>query len=65
MPHLNHKGPEGQGSRTGRKLGKCKKIDQPDKEENSIPGIGLGLRRNKGGGKGQGKRLRAGIKMND
>jgi hypothetical protein len=24
MPGLNHKGPEGNGPKTGRKLGKCK-----------------------------------------
>jgi hypothetical protein len=55
MPRLDSKGPEKQGSITGRKLGNC--IN--DKEKNlSLLGKGMGKRRNSGGGKGQGKRLK-------
>lgn len=32
MPGLNHKEPEGEGPKTGRKLGKCKKTDSELKQ---------------------------------
>lgn len=56
MPHLDHKGPDGQGPKTGRKLGKCRKTDE---EKNAAPdmGHGQGKRRHAGGGQGKGKRL--------
>ncbi len=57
MPHLDHKGPDGLGSKTGRKLGKCNKTVTEQNEINEL-GIGQGKRRNSGGGKGQGKRLK-------
>lgn len=57
MPHLNHKGPEGNGSKTGRKLGNCIK-NNLEKNEKSILGIGEGKRRHSGGGSGFGKRLK-------
>ena len=57
MPHLNHKGPDGLGSKTGRKLGKCKTTEAEQNEQNEL-GNGQGKRRNSGGGKGQGKRLK-------
>jgi hypothetical protein len=28
MPHLDHTGPLGQGPKTGRKLGKCRKTNE-------------------------------------
>jgi hypothetical protein len=57
MPHLNHTGPENEGPKTGRKLGKCHKTD----DEQILAGElekGLGKRRLSGGGKGKGNRLK-------
>lgn len=56
MPHLDNKGPEKLGPKTGRKLGKCKKTKEEFKTGEL--GIGLGLRRHSGGGKGKGKRIK-------
>jgi len=56
MPHLDHKGPEGQGPMTGRGLGKCKGKKKSEKEE---LGKGLGLRRQSGGGEGKKRRLKS------
>jgi len=56
MPHLNGKGPDGKGSKTGRALGKCSKV--LDEGKNSILGKGLGNRNKSGGGKGMAKRLK-------
>jgi len=59
MPQMNGKGPENNGPGTGRGLGRCCKnsvIETGDKL-----GKGLGLRRNAGGGKGMGKRLKSGL----
>jgi hypothetical protein len=77
MPGLNQKGPMGQGTMTGRRLGRCagKGAAMPDPaattDENSeekIPednsGKGLGLGRGKGGrGQGSGRqhRFRGGV----
>ena len=44
MPGLNRKGPEGQGPRSGRGLGKCD-------SENGLRGSGRGLGRRKGMGR--------------
>ena len=57
MPHLNSTGPNGEGSKDGRKLGACHKTDAEKKEEGKL-GKGQGKRRNSGGGIGQGKRLK-------
>jgi hypothetical protein len=47
MPHLDHTGPTGSGSKTGRKLGKCKKTES---EMGNIGEIGKGMgRRRKSG----------------
>jgi hypothetical protein len=54
MPKQDGTGPEGKGSRTGRKLGKCRKENSGD--NTGSPGKGMGLRRMAGGGEGQGKR---------
>ncbi len=43
MPKLDHNGPDGEGSKTGRKLGKCKNKGKSNYEL----GKGMGLRRNK------------------
>lgn len=56
MPELNHKGPENEGPKTGRALGRCKKKEAAD---TSRMGVGQGLRRRSGGGQGEGKRLRS------
>jgi hypothetical protein len=58
MPGLDKTGPEGKGSRTGRKLGKCTNV--PENEIKEKLGRGMGLRRKAGGGKGLGKRIRNG-----
>ena len=60
MPQLDGTGPEKKGAETGRGIGKC--TDVPDKEVNEKLGTGLGLRRKSGGGQGQGKRLKSGLK---
>jgi hypothetical protein len=56
MPHLDHTGPEKEGPKTGRKLGKCHKTDDEQLLSGEL-GKGLGKRRLSGGGKGKGKRL--------
>jgi hypothetical protein len=58
MPHMNSRGPEGQGPKTGRGLGKCKKV--LSELEIKKLGKGLGKRRKSGGGVGKGKRLQSG-----
>jgi len=60
MPRMNGTGPEGKGSGTGRGLGKCKKT--PQEELLHKLGKGMGLRQKSGGGKGQSKRLKSGLK---
>ena len=60
MPQMDGTGPEEKGSKTGRGWGKCRKV--PEKEALDKLGKGLGLRRKAGGGKGDGKRLRSGLK---
>ncbi len=59
MPKLDGTGPEGEGSRSGRKLGKCS--DSPAEEKLKALGKGMGKKRNSGGGKGKGKRLKSGL----
>ena len=53
---MNGTGPDGQGPRTGRGLGKCKDVSRNEQEKNI--GKGMGKRRKAGGGQGMGKRLR-------
>jgi hypothetical protein len=60
MPHLNGTGPEKQGAKTGRGLGQCRK--ESDNEAIEKLGKGMGLLRKSGGGQGQGKRLKSGLK---
>ncbi|MFO7977160.1 MAG: DUF5320 family protein [Bacteroidales bacterium] len=48
MPNLDHKGPEGKGSKTGRGLGDCSERSFTEKLLNL--GKGLGKRRKAGGG---------------
>ena len=58
MPKLNHSGPEGQGSKTGRKLGHCVKTDDELKQIGKL-GKGQGKRRHSKNfcGQGKGKRI--------
>jgi hypothetical protein len=58
MPQLNHTGPEGEGPKTGRKLGKCHKTADEQATAGEL-GKGLGERRKSGNGKGKGKRLKS------
>jgi len=53
-------GPERRGAQTGRGLGKCSNV--PKEEAIEKLGKGMGLRRKSGGGQGQGKRLKSGLK---
>ncbi|MFA6950960.1 MAG: DUF5320 domain-containing protein [Lentimicrobiaceae bacterium] len=58
MPKLDGTGPEGQGSGSGRKLGRCTN----DSNDEKLQKLGKGLmkRRKSGGGQGKGKRLKSG-----
>lgn len=60
MPHLDGTGPEGDGSSKGRQLGQC--TNKPSEEKMQKLGKGMGKRRKKGGGDGNGKRLNSGRK---
>ena len=60
MAQLNGTGPDAQGKRSGRGLGKCQSNTE-DTSPNKL-GKGLGLRRQSGGGSGLGKRLKCGLK---
>lgn len=59
MPKLDGKGPNGQGSGTGRKIGKCDFLSNDEKLR--LLGTGMGKRRKEGGGEGRKKRLKSGI----
>ncbi len=56
MPHMNGTGPEGKGSSTGRKMGKCNNTTAEEALQKL--GKGMGARRKNGGGTGKGKRLK-------
>ncbi|MFA6701520.1 MAG: DUF5320 family protein [Dysgonamonadaceae bacterium] len=56
MSKLNQTGPEGKGSKTGRKLGKCRKTEE-DKSNSGELGKGLGKHFHEPDALGQGKRL--------
>ena len=58
MPGMNGTGPEGKGSGTGRRLGRCNKALVNDSEQ--MYGVGMGLRRQNGGGMGKKRRSLAG-----
>ncbi len=60
MPQLDKTGPEGKGTGTGRKLGKCSKATEEEKLLKL--GNGMGTKGNAGGGKGKGNRLKSGLK---
>lgn len=58
MPRFDRTGPEGQGSQTGRKLGKCNPNNQGTTEQHdskeTTKGLGRRLGRGIGGGTGRG-----------
>ena len=60
MPRMDHTGPEGRGSGTGRKLGSCSKTKAEENTTTFSLGKGMSLRRHvsKKGFQGKGKRLR-------
>jgi hypothetical protein len=55
MPKLDGTGPDGKGTKTGRKLGLCNDAS-PEKKQEEL-GKGMGKKRNAGGGTGKGQRL--------
>ncbi|NSW44371.1 MAG: DUF5320 domain-containing protein [Bacteroidales bacterium] len=59
MPKLDGTGPDGHGSQTGRKLGKCADLSEEEKLQKL--GKGMGKKRQSEGGKGKGKRLKSGL----
>ncbi len=54
MPGFDRTGPKGQGSQTGRKLGKCNPNSQKSNNTQVVDELqnGLGMRRGRGMGKG-------------
>jgi hypothetical protein len=56
MPSLNQTGPEGQGSMTGRKMGKCANKKAPIPNGTGNAGKGRGQGKGLGRGNGQGRR---------
>ncbi len=60
MPKMDGTGPEGKGSRSGRRLGECG--NAYDEEKLQKLGKGMGKARKSGCGQGKGKRLRSGEK---
>lgn len=60
MPHLDHSGPEGEGCKTGRKLGSCFKTKAEENTTTFPLGRGMGMRRHvfKKSFQGKGRRLR-------
>ncbi|MFA9392777.1 MAG: DUF5320 family protein [Prolixibacteraceae bacterium] len=55
MSKLDGTGPKGEGSQSGRKLGKCSTAT--DEEKLQLLGKGMGKKRHSGEGTGKGKRL--------
>jgi len=60
MPQMDGTGPEKEGKKAGRGLGKDKNVSSKEMLEKL--GKGMGQRRKSGGGQGQGKRLKSGLK---
>ena len=58
MPRFDRTGPEGQGSQTGRKLGKCNPNNQVSNEQLDTKEAARGLGRR--GGRGMGRGIEAG-----
>ena len=71
MPGFNQTGPMGQGSMTGRRMGRCCNFGANPKNQTAetnenpnenqpedMPGSGFGFRRGRGSGRGQQNRFR-------
>lgn len=56
MPNRDGTGPEGEGTRSGRKLGNCRKVTDNAKQQ--LYGKGMGKNRNSGSGEGKGNCLK-------
>jgi len=61
MPGFDRTGPEGQGSRTGRQMGKCTNDDSSKSEQESPIGRGSGRGMGRGVGGAAGRAARRGI----
>ena len=59
MPGLDRTGPQGQGPRTGRQMGKCASRETSTEKEQLTENTGKG----KGMGRGMGKRLGLGRRL--
>ncbi|MFW5793296.1 MAG: DUF5320 family protein [Bacteroidota bacterium] len=59
MPKLDKTGPDGDAPLSGRKLGSCNSCTDEEKLEKL--GKGMGKKRNSGGGRGMGKRLKSNL----
>lgn len=55
MPGLDRTGPEGQGSRTGRQMGKCANKEENTKDQDAPMGRGRGPGRGRRRGLGRGR----------
>ncbi len=56
MPKMDGTGPEGKGTKTGRKLGSCESL--PEEDQSTKMGKGQGKKKHAGGGQGKGLRLK-------
>ena len=63
MPKMDKTGPEQQGPRSGRTLGKCPGKSGTYSGESFELGKGMGMKRKTGGGKGRGRRLQSGLPL--
>ena len=61
MPYGDHKGPLGQGPKTGRGLGYCSGNDRPGAEVDTARGLGRGLGKGMGRGRGAGRGMGRGF----
>ena len=58
MPGFDRTGPEGQGSQTGRKLGKCNPTRNTDEQSGAdVATRGMGMRRGMGRGMARGNQF--------
>ena len=60
MPGFDRTGPEGQGSRTGRQMGKCSNSDNSESGQEPLMGRGPGRGMGRGVGKAASKAARRG-----
>ncbi len=60
MPGFNRTGPEGEGSRTGRQMGKCSNGENNDSGQEPFMGRGLGRGMGRGVGRAAGRAAKRG-----